>query len=248
MIEYSYKTIHSLRYAKHRKTYNKFVIEGKRLVKSAIVCNVKIGAIFCSHNFLRENKPWFKEHLNKGTIVKKMDKKSFLKICNTKSPQGILAVCDIPKQKPIKLNIDRWIYLDKISDPGNMGTLIRSCAWFGIKNIALSNKCADPYNPKSIRAAMGAHFEITIHTNTDLSVFKRTHRIIAANLRGENANTYEFPNKCVLVLGNEAHGISSQNLHYIQDTIFINKLGSGDSLNVSTAGSILMYLLMNHVK
>ena len=144
--------------------------------------------------------------------------------------------------------MDKLIYLDKISDPGNMGTLIRSCEWFGIKNIALSPKCADPYNPKSIRAAMGAHFGVTIHINTDLSIFKKTHRIIAADLSGENASNYEFPNKCVLVLGSEAHGISKKNLDHIEDFIFINKLGTGNSLNVSTAGSILIYLLMSKLK
>ena len=186
----------------------------------------------------------FKEkHHNKNNR-----KKTLIKISNTKSPQEILAVCDIPKQNPVKLTMDKWIYLDKISDPGNMGTLIRSCEWFGIENIALSPKCADPYNPKSIRAAMGAHFGVTIHTNTDLSIFKKTHRIIAADLMGENANAYEFPNKCVLVLGSEAHGISCRNLGYIKDFIFINKIGSGNSLNVSTAGSILMYLLINKIK
>ncbi len=127
-----------------------------------------------------------------------------------------------------------------------MGTLIRSCAWFGIKNIALSADCADPYNPKSIRAAMGAHFVVTLHTNSNLSIFKNTHKIIAADLKGKNASTYDFPNKCVLVLGSEAHGISNQNLDCIEDFIFINKLGSGNSLNVSIAGSILMFLLMNN--
>ena len=248
MIEYSYKTIHSLRHAKHRKFYNKFVIEGKRIVRSALVYNANIDTIFCIDNFLKENKSWVQKYLKKGTTIKKIDKKTLLKISNTKSPQGILAVCDIPKQNRIKLTIDRWIYLDKISDPGNMGTLIRSCAWFGIKNIALSPKCADPYNPKTIRAAMGAHFVVTIYPNTDLSIFKNTHKIIAADLRGENASTYEFPNKCVLVLGSEAHGISNQNLDCIEDFIFINKLGSGNSLNVSTAGSILIYLLMNKLK
>ena len=248
MIEYSYKTIHSLRHAKHRKVYNKFLIEGKRIVESALGCDANIDIIFCSDGFLQENKPWVQKYLKEGTTIKIIEKKTLLKISNTKSPQEILAVCDIPKQNPIKLTMDKWIYLDKISDPGNMGTLIRSCEWFGIENIALSPKCADPYNPKSIRAAMGAHFGVTIHTNTDLSVFKKTHRIIAADLKGENANTYEFPNKCVLVLGSEAHGISNQNLDCIEDFIFINKLGSGNSLNVSTAGSILIYLLMNKLK
>mgnify|MGYP001192627258 CR=1 FL=1 len=248
MIEYSYKTIHSLRHAKHRKVYNKFLIEGKRIVESALVCNANIDIIFCSDDFLKENKPWVQKHLKKDATIKTIEKKTLLKISNTKSPQEILAVCDIPKQNPIKLTMNKWIYLDKISDPGNMGTLIRSCAWFGIKNIALSPKCADPYNPKSIRAAMGAHFVVTIHANTDLSIFKNTHKIIAADLKGENASSYKFPNKCVLVLGSEAHGISKQNLDHIEDFIFINKLGSGNSLNVSTAGSILIYLLMNKLK
>ena len=248
MIEYSYKTIHSLSHTKYRKNYNKFLIEGKRIVESALVCNANIDIIFCSDDFLKENKSWFRRHLKKHATIKTIEKKTLLKISNTKSPQEILAVCDIPKQEPIKLTMDKWIYLDKISDPGNMGTLIRSCEWFGINNIALSPKCADPYNPKSIRAAMGAHFGVTIHTNTDLSIFKKTHRIIAADLKGENASTYEFPNKCVLVLGSEAHGISYQNLGYVKDFIFINKLGSGNSLNVSTAGSILIYLLTNKLK
>ena len=246
MIEYSYKTIQSLRYAKHRKFYNKFVLEGKRIVESSLGFHAKIGPVFCSDNFLKENKTWIEKHLQKDTVIKTIDKKIFAKISNTKSPQGILTICDIPKQNPIKLTLDKWIYLDKISDPGNMGTLIRSCAWFGIKNIALSPDCADPYNPKSVRAAMGTHFIVTIHMNTDLNIFKKTHRIIAADLSGENASAYDFPNKCVLVLGSEAHGISEQNLDYIEDFIFINKIGSGNSLNVSTAGSILMYLLMKN--
>ena len=65
MIEYSYKTIHSLRHAKHRKFYNKFVIEGKRIVESALVCNANIDTIFCSDNFLKENKSWVQKHLKK---------------------------------------------------------------------------------------------------------------------------------------------------------------------------------------
>jgi len=248
VIVYSYKTIHSLRHAKYRKFYNKFLIEGKRIIESALICNANIDIIFYSDDFFKENKPWIQKHLKNGTTIETIDEKTLFKISSTKSPQGILAVCDIPKQNPIKLTMDKWIYLDKISDPGNMGTLIRSCEWFGIKNIALSPKCADPYNPKSIRAAMGAHFGVTIHTNTDLSIFKKTHRIIAADLKGENASAYEFPNECVLVLGSEAHGISNQNLDCIEDFIFINKLGSGNSLNVSAAGSILIYLLMNKLK
>ena len=109
MIEYSYKTIHSLRHTKHRKHYNKFLIEGKRIVESALVCNANIDIIFCSDDFLKENKSWVRKHLKKDATIKTIEKKTLLKISDTKSPQEILAICDIPKQNCIKLTADRWI-------------------------------------------------------------------------------------------------------------------------------------------
>ena len=244
MIKYDYKTIQSLQNVKYRKIYRKFIIEGKRIIESALNHNIDIGPVFYTNNFFKENKTWLKKILNKGFLANTIDIKTFVKLSGTKSPQGILTVCDIPKNDPPNLMLSKWIYLDKISDPGNMGTLIRSCAWFGIKNIALSPHCVDPYNPKTVRAAMGAHFLVTIQKKIDLSIFKETHKIIAANLDGLSAQTYVFVDKCVLVLGNEAHGISNQNQNCIEDYIFIDKLGSGNSLNVSAAGSILMYLMM----
>ena len=245
MIKYDYKTIQSLQYIKYRNIYNKFIIEGKRITESALDQNIKIGPVFCTDNFFKENRTWLKKILSEDILVKTIDTKTFAKMSSTKSPQGILTTCDIPKHNHPNLKISKWIYLDKISDPGNMGTLIRSCAWFGIKNIALSPQCVDPFNPKTVRAAMGAHFLVTIQKKIDLSIFTKTHRIIAANLNGLSASTYIFSNKCVLVLGNEAHGISDQYQNFIEDYIFIDKIGSGNSLNVSAAGSILMYLMMN---
>lgn len=75
MIEYSYKTIHSLRHTKHRKDYNKFLIEGKRIVESALVCNANIDIIFCSDDFLKENKSWVRKHLKKDATIKTIKKK-----------------------------------------------------------------------------------------------------------------------------------------------------------------------------
>ena len=244
MIKYDYKTIQSLQHTKYRNIYNKFIIEGKRITESALKQNIKIGPVFCTDSFLGENNTWFKKIHNRGILVKIIDIKTFAKMSKTKSPQGILTICDIPKNNRPNLTLSKWIYLDKISDPGNLGTLIRSCAWFGIKNIALSPQCVDPYNPKTVRAAMGAHFLVTIQKKIDLSIFKETHKIIAANLDGFSASTYIFPDKCVLVLGNEAHGISDRSQNCIEDYIFIDKIGSGNSLNVSVAGSVLMYLMM----
>ena len=143
----------------------------------------------------------------------------------------------------LDLNNNRWIYMDKISDPGNMGSLIRSAAWFGLKNIALSPGCVDPYNPKVLRSGMGGHFNISIHNNISLSQFCDTHSIIAGEKTGQDSTKFKFPKKCVLVLGNEAHGHTKQNQQYINTYITLKKLGSGESLNVSNAGAILFHLL-----
>jgi len=246
VFKHDYKTIQSLKHAKYRKIYNKFIIEGKRIIESALYCNKKLGPVFCTDNFLKQNKTWIKKNFGDSKVIKTIDTKRFKRVSETKSPQGIFTVCNIPQNSRPDLSLDKWVYLDKISNPGNIGTLMRSCAWFGIDNIALSSGCVDPYNSKSVRSAMGAHFTVTINRNINLSYFKKTHRIIAANLNGVNASDYEFPDKFVLVLGNEAHGISYKNLKYIEENISVFKIGSGNSLNVSTAGSILMYLIMNN--
>ena len=248
MSEYSYKTLQSLRHSKHRKTFKKFVIEGKRLIKTALEFKVNIGSLYCSDNFIKENEKWIKENIKNKKKIKTISEKQILKISDTKSPSGILTICEIPKQGPLNLNANKWIYIDKISDPGNLGTLIRTSAWFGINNIALSPGCVDPYNPKSIRAAMGAHFGIVLHTNISLDTFKNSHTIIAADLNGINVDSFFFPSRSILILGSEAHGISSQSRKYIDEYVSINKLGIGDSLNVSSAGSILIYLSMKNYK
>ena len=242
-----FSILQSLKFVKYRKRYNKFLIEGKRLIQSALNSNFDIGPLYCSDTFKNENSEWIKTNLNDKKKLIIIKNKQLLNISNTKSPSGILSSCSIPKEKSLHLKQNKWIYLDKISDPGNMGTLMRSAAWFGFSNIALSPYCVDPYNPKTVRSAMGAHFNISIHTNINLNVFADSHYIIAGNSKGKNVSSFSFPKKCVLVLGNEAHGISKKNKIFIKDNISINKLGIGESLNVSSAGAIFLYLLANNI-
>ena len=97
------------------------------------------------------------------------------KICSTKPPSGIAAICMIPKQNVVDLNENKWLYLDRISDPGNLGSILRSASWFGFKNIALSPKSVDPYNSKTVRSAMGAHFAINLYREVELNQFFETH-------------------------------------------------------------------------
>ena len=138
------------------------------------------------------------------------------------------------------------MYFDQISDPGNLGTLLRSASWFGLKNIALSPRSVDPYNPKVVRAAMGAHFGINLYINVNLNKFLKTHTIIAASQKGTDITYFNFPKKSVFVFGNEAHGISTKRMKIIQEFITIKRFGIGESLNIASAASIVMHMIKNN--
>ena len=237
-----YKKIQMLKYNKSRKKYREYILEGKRLIQSALDCKIKLNSIVCTNLFETENQLWLETIANNQIYHETITNKQFQRLATTQTPSGIAATCDIPEEKKPDFSSDHWLFLDKISDPGNMGSLLRSAAWFGIKNIALSPGCVDPFNPKVVRSGMGAHFTISIYSKMQLSQFSDTHQIIAGEHRGEDTSLYKFPKKYVLVMGNEAWGISKELVKDIDKFISINKHGSGESLNVASAGAILMYL------
>ena len=169
-------------------------------------------------------------------------------ITQTVTPSGVLAVCSLPKITELPSTIaSNWLYLDKIADPGNLGTLLRSAAWFGTTQVALSPHCADLFNPKVMRGGMGAHFSLQMVTNCDLRQFKSSdHLIIGADHRGMSIVDFNHNAKdWVLVIGSEAHGISKENSNHIKYSLSIPAKGSGNSLNAAVAGSIMLYCLNN---
>ena len=123
-----------------------------------------------------------------------------------------------------------------------MGTILRSAAWFNIKNIALSNDSTDPYSPKSIRSASGAHLHLNIHQNVDYKIYlDHDYFLLGADQNGENLLVdSDYNKKIVLFLGSESEGINVSIKKKMDKLISIKRLGYGESLNVSIAGSILM--------
>jgi TrmH family RNA methyltransferase len=105
----------------------------------------------------------------------------------------------------------------------------------------------DPFNPKAVRAGMGAHFGLSIHTNIDLNLFAESHILIGADHRGDSLGNIENSEKFMLVLGSEAHGLSESILEKLDFTVAIEKRGFGESLNVGVAGAILMYELSKNI-
>ena len=239
------KRFQSLKQGRYRREQGQFLIEGKRLVQSAFEMKIKPDLIYFTEPFQRENTEWIQSIESSDLSYENIPTKQLEKISFTKSPSGILAVCKIPEKHSPDLNQNQWVYLDCISDPGNMGTILRSAAWFGLNHVALSEDCVDPFNPKVVRAGMGAHFGISIHSNVNLGLFSKTHTLIGGNHRGADPASVKFPEDCVLVLGSEAHGLSSDSLGMIQQKVAIEKMGFGESMNVGSAAAILMYLFTN---
>ncbi len=234
------KKIQSLKRGKYRKEYSQFFIEGKRLVKSALESGAKMENVYYTDAFNNENPGLIQKIEKAGFTFEQIATKQLEKISFTQSPAGIAAVCNFPHIGNPDVNQHKWLYLYQVSDPGNMGTLFRSAAWFGFTHIALSPDCVDPFNPKVVRAGMGAHFGLSIHSNIELSLFADSHTLIGADHRGNDVSDFKSPEKFVLILGSEAHGLSKNIQGILDQTISIEKTGVGESLNVGVAGAILM--------
>jgi TrmH family RNA methyltransferase len=241
------KLIKSLKHKKYRQLHKLFIAEGERLVSEALSANALINQILLTDSFIaNENNQNIISLITKNNVPSEViAEHQFKSISETVTPSGVLALCKMPKKIYFnKNNDDNLLYLDTIQDPGNLGTLLRSANWFGITNVALSNNCIDAYNPKVVRAAMGAHFHLNIYNNINLNNFDK-HTKLGALMQGES--THYLKDKIfepwVLVIGNEAHGISSENHNLLDKKLYIPKIGKGESLNAAMAGSILLYYL-----
>ena len=235
------KKIQSLRNKKGRQKNSLFLIEGSRLVESALLNHSRIKSIYFTEKFKKNNILIIKKIKKLKIINKKISNQNLKKITFTENPSGIIGLIFLEKETKLNLTKNKWVYLDKISDPGNLGTIFRSASWFNFKNIALSENCVDPYNPKTVRASMGSIFNLSLYTKIQLKQFPKKFIKIGSSTKGENINNYVIPKQFVLIIGNETKGISKKNIIEIDQMITIKKLGTGDSLNVANAASIIMY-------
>ena len=163
-------------------------------------------------------------------------------ISDTKNPSGVFGISKFKPPPEMNLNSKRWLYLYKISDPGNLGTILRSAAWFNIKNIALSKNSTDPYSPKTIRSATGAHLHLNIYQEVDYKTYLgHDYFLLGTDQNSENKlQNSDYNKKIVLFLGSESEGIKVSIKNKMDKLISIEKLGYGESLNVAIAGSIIM--------
>ena len=177
------KKIKSLHSKKGRELYNLILIEGKRLIEQVVNSQYSIDKVWMTEDFQNKN-------LNINNVLQNIDvniisNNDIKKISSTKNSSGILGVIRMPISDIKKIK-DKVIILDGISDPGNLGTILRTANWFGIKNVVLSEECVDQYNTKVIRSAMGSHFSMNIVKTDILKYIKnlksKDFQIVAAAL------------------------------------------------------------------
>jgi TrmH family RNA methyltransferase len=151
-----------------------------------------------------------------------------------------IAVCDSKEEEIPGIISDEWvIVLDNINDPGNLGTIIRIADWYGIKKIVCSEDTADLYNPKVINASKGSFLRVSLSYTGLPGFLKKQHvAVYGADLHGENIHKTTFSTSGILVMGNEAHGISAEVKALLTNSLTIPRFGMAESLNVGIATAI----------
>ena len=236
------KQIQSLKTKKGRTKEGLFLVEGVRCISSYLECSNDLKELFIARSFTSINKNIINLCKKKNIPYTIISDKVMKSISDTKNPPGVLGISELKPPTEMNLNSKRWLYLYKISDPGNLGTILRSAAWFNIKNIALSKDSTDPYIPKTVRSATGAHMYLNIYQEVDFKTYLGHDYYLLGTDQNSNytLENSDYNKKIVLFLGNESEGISASIKKKMDKLISIKKLGYGESLNVSIAGSIIM--------
>ena len=232
------KNIKKLKEKKYR--VDSYIVEGIKMVKEAISENQEIALIA-----IRED---FKIDFDTKKIkIVTISNKIFNDISDVKTPQGILAVIKKNQNNQIETNQEYILALDSLQDPGNMGTIIRTADSANINQIIINKTTVDPYSPKVIRSTMGAIYRTNIIEVEDLKATlkemkSKGFQIITTDLKAtQSIYDINYNNKTVVVIGNEANGVSQEILQTADKKVIIPMLGKTESLNASIAASIMIY-------
>ena len=228
------KLITSLKQKKNRQNHQLFIAEGEKVIRELL------NAAFVLNN-LYVTEPIFEEISNtKKVLIAETDLK---KITCLATPNNCLALFEIPILKQSNSN-GLKVMLDDIRDPGNLGTIIRLCDWFGVEELICSNETVDFFNPKVVQATMGSIARVAIkYTDLEIYLKKTELQVFGTFMEGQNIYKKQLPESGILLLGNEANGISSKLEKFVTQKICIPRFGNEqktESLNVATATAIFL--------
>ena len=231
----------SLKERKGRKQLGLFLVEGLKMTLECQKSDLEIERVFLSESFTGDLPDFNAETVRVSDDV-------FRFLSDEKTPQGVLCRVKIP-QNTLCAPKGSCLLLDGVADPGNVGAIVRTANAAGDTQLYLTEGCADPYSPKSVRASMSGIFFTQIYTGARseiLSVLKDT-PILAADMDGENVFTFKAPEKFALAIGNEANGVSKEVFAQSSGTVKIPMQATQESLNAAVSAGIVMYLLKKDV-
>ncbi len=231
----------SLHHAKFREKFNKFIVEGEKICTECLSQYPGlIFSIFALPEWINKNKSKIQEW-----AVYEVNEHTLAKLSCLKTPNQVLMVCHKIQESSVQPISHLGFYLDRIQDPGNLGTIIRLVDWFGLYPLWLSPFCVELFNPKVVQASMGSILGINykqidlgelIHAQPKLTVY-------GADLQGQNLQTIKFQTPGLVIIGSESNGISSDSRQYVQNYLQIpkNKTAVAESLNAATAAAIFAF-------
>ena len=239
--------IRKLHAKKFRDESGLFLVEGYKSVEMLCASDFEVEEIFATENALTDNAAWLSSLSPTLITAEEMSR-----ISTMQTPPELLAIAlqrqslpdipaDIPAEQPV-------LALDHISDPGNLGTIIRTADWFDIQHIVCSPDCVEFYNPKVVQATMGSFTHIHVHYRSlpeFLEQESTRRRILGTFLDGENIRQFEFNRNDILVIGNESNGISAEVASTVTHRITIPTAAQGrdtaESLNAAVAAAVVMF-------
>ncbi|MBC7389290.1 MAG: RNA methyltransferase [Opitutaceae bacterium] len=238
------KYINSLQNKKYRRIERAFFVEGYKNVLELLNSDYEVKKIFVTNEFL-----FHMEHLvlKKGLEIQIVTSGELASVGTLETNNSALAIAVTKDEKvDVKIENELILVLDGINDPGNLGTIIRTADWYGIKNMVCSLDTVDLYNPKVINATKGSYTRLNIYYR-DLSQFFMANSkipVLAAFMDGVSIYNVKCQLPAILLLGNEANGINNDLVPFVSEKVTIPRIGNAESLNVGIAAGILIDRLL----
>jgi len=248
------KEIARLTQKKYRLEMNRFLAEGGRLCEEAMKSGWKVERVIYCPSFLQSLRARQALQLaeERGVIVDEVPSDMFVGLSDTMHSQGIIAIVEkrVQDSEPVERmrGVPRcmWVGIEKLHDPGNMGTILRTADWLGVDGVVIGKDCVEVYNPKVVRASMGSIFHLPIYEVDDFVGVMRRFQTFSAVLYGADQSgdfsysMLRYAPKKVLLLGDEVEGLSAEIGALLQHRVSIPRRGGGESLNVAIASAILL--------
>lgn len=239
--------VKKLHQKKYRDQFQHFLVEGEHLVLELTKAAQQNPALQAAELLVTEAYQDWPTAFRKTTI----SQKNMALIAGTKTPQGIVAIVPYVTNVGAQATAaggERAVYLYEVQDPGNLGTIMRTLAWFGGFRCLLSPNSVDPYNPKVVRASMGAVFHLPVEVDVPLAALPaRFSRIACLDMNGEPVSTPGFGEHDCFIFGNEARGVPRENLQQLAaEPYTIPGCGVIESLNLASAVNMCVYELTRH--